>query len=635
MPEDQVENKATSNVKDPIRWMSGLSTDAWQMQHGRAYIPKLAKSRGRLKAQADELGTLPRPPKQRFVINNRWEDDGTNIYIEAEGSTSQEINLIGELNTNSLALTIDESLTSDFSELDPSIQSMIPLLSLSDMDSLDIYCSQLTNEQKFELAKNFAATANLAFPLFQQQSFLNQLASAEAGDTLPFLIYAISIKLVGTAVLTDGLNIDKALQEFANSVPKELSSVTSRASLSRWRSACLLTWYGFHQYPGKDEGVGVALLTRQAYQHGLHQIDSVDNRRSFGWDRMDDDLLEDWRHIWWCIFILDSYANFSTATPYQVETESLRTALPQSPQLSEATHTSSTTKLFLPTNLTDLWRIVQTIGSSSCDKSHSIDLAFNVLLKEIITVHRRHKQNPCPSIGSQLSALEDHLSAVKLALPSNYMLQSQDVMGGESEASYHCRLVTLLKLYGARLLSHLPLRLLDEDQWQARWRESLHICFQMFTIIQQWDTRYILVVDPAVCFIMLPLLVLLHLHSLYDGVSNLQLHDQLSRRKDVVRLIIEGYAKYWTLSRFLLGCYDAFLKRVPGPLNAEDVNQILDQFQGPLHRKWLGFLGVSLPGDPFVQTLDPTYSEHDTSQATADEIDAIEDSQSWTDFLGS
>ena len=83
-----------------------------------------------------------------------------------------------------------------------------------------------------------------------------------------------------------------------------------------WQQACLLAFYGFHQEPGRHAAARIDRLARQAYRQGLHRLDddclstlgSANNHSAF-----DDDDREEWRYIWWTIFILDSYASITMA----------------------------------------------------------------------------------------------------------------------------------------------------------------------------------------------------------------------------------------------------------------------------------------------------------------------------------
>ncbi len=399
------------------------------------------------------------------------------------------------------------------------------------------------------------------FPLFQQGQLVDQLKNGTICHSLPSIICAVSAKARETYFWRRDMDVDAELSCLAESATIESENATEPLALNQWRTACLLAWYGFHQTPGNGEAIRIALLTRKAYQCGLHQIDSAEDKASFGWDSMGEETLEDWRHVWWCISILDCHASFLTATPHQVEPESTRTALPQNTTPSDSSQNPTARKFYLPSDRAGLWKVVQEISSTEGDKTFGLHMAISTLLKEVVTLRRLHIQSPSQSVQERTSALEDHLSAVQLALPRNYMWQRRNIIQGESDASYHCRLLTLLKIYSIRLVL-LPLRSLDSSQWNERWQENLDICQHVVAVIQQWDIQSMPAIDPAVCFITLAVLVMLHLHSLSSGVARPQLREQLARRKDIIRLFLRNYATCWALPRFLLGIKTSLLSQM-------------------------------------------------------------------------
>lgn len=458
--------------------------------------------------------------------------------------------------------------------MDPNLSTTIS--SLDDSDLLSFYHSKLSIEQRCELyvpnkdsinqnrqidhvsVENYIATVNTAFPLFQSESLLERLENGTIYRTLTSGIYSISAKLTGNHSFYGIIDIDTALTGLLGSATVEVEGVVDPQALNQWQTACLLSWYGLHQYPGKGEALHIAVLIRKAYQYGLHQIDSDDNRASFGWDFLSEEILEAWRHVWWCLYFLDCYVSFSNAIPHQVESQSQRTALCLD-ICSPERILYSREKMFLPSDPSGLWKMVQDIASAKERKGFSMHMAISTLLKDVLTTNRLHKQNPCQSNRDRMCALEDHLAALQLALPTNYLRCTRDLLGGESEARYHSRLLILLKMSSMRLVLRLPYRLLDTDVWEARWEESLDICYRMVSLLQNWDTQHLRAVDPALCFVGISLLVCLHLHSLSSGVSHPALLEQLSRRKDIVRLFLQQYAKFWALPRLFLGNWLIYL----------------------------------------------------------------------------
>lgn len=355
---------------------------------------------------------------------------------------------------------------------------------------------------------------------------------------------------MGTAHLYESIDHEAVLACLIDVAVVNAQSIFDPAALTQWRIACLLSWYCFHQYPGKAQELRIATLIRKAYHYGLHQIDSADNLMSFGWDLASPEDLEDWRRVWWCIYMLDSFASFSTAAPHMVETDSVQTALLRgSSQFDDAW----SKKFFLSFSRANLWEVVRDIASTSVEQRFNLYMAINTLLKEAVALHRLEKQNGCQTVGSRMSELKDYLCAIQLALPPNYMRPTQDLMGNESRAGYSVRLQTMLKIYSTRLLLCLPSRGSDEAQWKACWDENFEICYHTVEVIKQWDTQVIPAINPTVCLIALPVLMFLHLHSQSRGSSNPSLLAELNRRRDIVRLLLRQYASHWALPRFLLG----------------------------------------------------------------------------------
>ncbi|KAH8591998.1 hypothetical protein B0O99DRAFT_577702 [Bisporella sp. PMI_857] len=464
---------------------------------------------------------------------------------------------------------------------------------LSSSDSLN---SHLTLEQRRELTQRFYENINPSFPLFREDTFFSQLENGIISDYLLSIIHAISARILGPVAWWSQDILDTSLAYLVNTVTVETWNPTEPLSLDNFRTSCLLTFYGFHQYPGEKAWTRIALLSRKAYQCGLHQIDSAENRDSFDWNLISDDRIEDWRHVWWCIFCLDSYSSFSNATPYSVEVESVKTAL-----LGTSLHpdgngsTGQKNLCFIPPDKAQLWNTVEELRRGPPEYyNFNLHMILTTFLKEAVTIFRLQKQNPSNTLQERMSSLGESLSAIRLALPRRHTEAARDVLGMESCAQYHARLLTIFKLHISRLLVCLPVGLPDDPQWQPRWQQNLEVCCSIVSTIQHWDPGYLFTVDPAVCFMVLPVLIILHLHSLNSGNSSQKSQEQLSRWKNILRLFLQQYAVSWALPRFLVASFDKFTCIMLGSLHAKDIHQTLSHFHGPLHQKWLKFLSLSL-----------------------------------------
>ncbi|KAL5356590.1 hypothetical protein BJX96DRAFT_143053 [Aspergillus floccosus] len=465
---------------------------------------------------------------------------------------------------------------------------------------LDIRCSLFHSKSRNDLAQFFTCTVNVCFPLFQSDTF-SKVLEIEHVHHLPSVIYGISAGLIGNPNMRAEPDVDNELRQWVHTQQIKANSIIDPKALYEWQTACLLAWYGFHQRLGTEDETHLVItsLTRKAYHFGLHQIDGPENRGCYGWDLLDESSLEDWRRVWWCVYILDSYSSFSTATPTQVETESIQTALPIDPAAISRTHTEHG-RIFLPPKLEGLPAVTQNIGNGVVDKGFGLHMAVNTLLKAAVTIHRLSKQSAGSYISGRISALGDHLSALQLTLPHYYMRPVPDIIRGEPPPGSNTRLQTQLKFHSIRLVLGICDIRMNRSRWFSRWQENLETCYRMFEVIQQWDSQSSLTVDPAICFIVASLLVMLHLHSHSSANSNEALLAQLTRRKEVVRLFLQNYASSWRLPRFLLDCCDTFMRKVSGSLSAEDIVRISDHFQGPLHQKWLSFLSPSPETPEFI-----------------------------------
>jgi hypothetical protein len=74
------------------------------------------------------------------------------------------------------------------------------------------------------------------------------------------------------------------------------------------------------------------------------------------------------------------------------------------------------------------------------------------------------------------------------------------------------------------------------------------------SIVRQWKTQLCPSVDPAVCFIISGVLMLMHLHSIdVINVESIEFLGRLRGQKELLRLFVEQFASIWHLPRFLTG----------------------------------------------------------------------------------
>lgn len=403
-------------------------------------------------------------------------------------------------------------------------------------------------------AQKFYETINSTFPLFRGETFVGQLEVGAIGTGLSSIIYAISARIFGPPSLFDQETLELSLSYLADTCSVEVESPAEPLALDVFRSACLLAFYNFHQHPGEKAFIKIALLSRKAYQCGLHQIDNEGNRTSFDWNLISDDGTEDWRHVWWCVFCLDSYSSSSIAAPFSVEIENVKTALlGTSIQGTQDSITARSGPSFIPPDQTQLWKAVQDLDCRTLYYNFNFHMILTVFLKEAVNVFRLQKQNPSDTLKQRILCLQGDLCAIRLALPRHYTDEARDVLGGETGPQYHARLLNIFGLHAVHLLLRFPTNLEEVCQWQVCWQQNLESCLSIVSVIQQWDPKYSLTVDPAVCFMAVSTLFLLHLHSLSQENSDQKRQERLSQCKNIIRLFLQSYAASWALPGFLVG----------------------------------------------------------------------------------
>ena len=83
---------------------------------------------------------------------------------------------------------------------------------------------------------------------------------------------------------------------------------------------------------------------------------------------------------------------------------------------------------------------------------------------------------------------------------------------------------------------------------------TLYSSEDIVLIVRQWKAQLCPSVDPAICFIISSVLILLHLHSI--DIINTESAPFLARlrgQKELLRLFMEQFASIWHLPRFLTG----------------------------------------------------------------------------------
>lgn len=420
---------------------------------------------------------------------------------------------------------------------------------------------------------------------------------------LLLVIFALTVKILGQREFCGGPGLKERLRHL-----RERNSLESKTSASRWslddfRQACLLAYYEFHEHPGESAWLRVGNLTRKAYYCGLHQLDNHDLCDD---NDDDDDDKDEWRYVWWCIFCLDSYSNVTSASPFVVHVESIRTSL----ITNSGRERARKAQIFLPGQPEMFWQTVEAIKSHGHNVNFNLHIITTAILREAATLYRLWWQNPSDRLQDRLTALEHHLTEIRLALPPRYLNIARDALHEESHHAYHARLICALHLHISRLVICLPLLLQrSKEERQDIWYKTLEYCQDIVAVVKQWDNQHSPSVDPAVCFIIYTALVILHLHYNSMSSSGAVRLARVKTQENILRLFLEQFATFWYLPRLLISkqthnpgmvvlylikqnavTFDKFSLVSHEAVGRKDAMAVLKYFQAPLHCGWLKFL---------------------------------------------
>ena len=415
---------------------------------------------------------------------------------------------------------------------------------------LSPYHSKLTLSRLYDFFRH----CHLAFALFDRTKFLQQFEDYQIPRDLLQTILLITQQVLHSGHDTTIMHPSSALDVLNESTFKTLECWGEWITVDVFQQACLLTYYDFHQNSGPNVWMKAGQLTRQAYRYGLNELDDPDQCALYSYRRVDEDEIEEWRKIWWFIYCLDSYSNTSSGMPFIIELGSIRTALVGGGLTQDPTCSHPATMIFLPNNTGDLWETLRNIIRGGRQLNFNIHMVTTTLLREANRLHRLHIQS-CPQrVYDQITALKEHISAVRLALPSGYLSPSRNTLIDESQYDHHARLVCVLHLHLARLLLVLPpFQPQIDNEWFQNWCESLASCQDIAAVVQEWDSTFTSATDPAICLAIIPALLVLQLHNRCGHEDDQITLTRIASNSNVLLLFLDQFSSLWSLPRVLKG----------------------------------------------------------------------------------
>lgn len=401
---------------------------------------------------------------------------------------------------------------------------------------------------------NFFKHVQPSIRLFREEKFFRLYNAGMMNSSLLLTVLLLTAKILGRYDFWTESHVDESLGKLLDADSIEQQRLDRPMALDDFRQSVLLAYYMFHEFPGERAWMKVGALTRKALHYGLHQIDNRESLSVFENHLFNPEDVEDWRYVWWCVYCLDSYSNITFATPFVIETESIKTALLtslKSPAVSVRPDTIEGL-IFLPTDNDLLWKTVKDLSCTSSDLNFNMHIVSTKILKEAATIRRLRSQSSSDRLQARAQLLEDHLCAVRLALPAKYLDESRNVSQQESKFDHHTRFICLLHIHAARLIlciSAGPSG--NEEGWLCSWQQSLQYCEDIVSTTKQWDVQFCSSVDPAICFIIYAALVILHLHQVSE-LTEPDLLPRLETYKSMLVLFLQQFVSSWKLPQSLL-----------------------------------------------------------------------------------
>ncbi|KAF5263757.1 hypothetical protein FOXYS1_5490 [Fusarium oxysporum] len=388
-------------------------------------------------------------------------------------------------------------------------------------------------EEEVYLADEYFKSINEAIPLFSTAAVLSSKnILSDCSSELVEALLLITAKLLGFKFVSTHFDLDGRIDQILSNTTLQEDTAGNFPSLDLFRKFCLLVFYEFHQFPGQQAWLRIGKIVRLAYWMGLDRLDIIQSV-SPEWSNVSDADLQNWKLVWWCVYRLDSYANLSSGTPYQVDERLVNTSLNHQCQLSQG-FTAPCRLPHDPRGLPDLLLLVKAGSENS--------LLFNIHLITI-TVLRQFGR----------------------AMSMRYLVPHENLMAILLDAE-------------------------QGDDWTLSWQRVLETCQNIAGIAEKWDSNYTLTVDPALSLISLTALVFLDIHKKYTESTNTYLISEIENCELLLLLQLEQFSAHWKLPSLLILSFKSFKESVTGPLSYPHIQLILSRFESPLHPRWLQFL---------------------------------------------
>jgi hypothetical protein len=213
--------------------------------------------------------------------------------------------------------------------------------------------------------------------------------------------------------------------ETASTVAKRAKSALLRlvleeeapVTLELVKAAIILSAYELTCSSGVNGWYMVGQTVRLAYDMGL---DHLDDGQQFGAGMLLPEDIEEQRHVWWCVYALDTYVSATLMRPFGVTETVIKTALVgHGPQ-----HTieGPFTATFLPSDPVELQIAIQSLDYYAPQSPKVLTLLLLSMLRQVSALRRRQFQGE--QIKHSLELVRNCLASCWFSLPSDLLEKS-------------------------------------------------------------------------------------------------------------------------------------------------------------------------------------------------------------------
>ncbi|KAI0502932.1 hypothetical protein F5B22DRAFT_631237 [Xylaria bambusicola] len=444
----------------------------------------------------------------------------------------------------------------------------------------------LSRDHERGLLVHFFDEVHSAIPLFRTEHFLKQFDDGLVEKTLLVAIVTVTARVLGPVSFWKPEDVELCMKFLLGTASPETAGNTDR-SLESFRLECLLAYYEFHQFPGSSSWMRISRLARKAYRVGINQIENPELCSAVDFSTATEEDLEDWRHLFWCIYCLDSYSNITVGTPFVVELESINTSLATKPYNQADELLVSIPKVFLPDEVEDIWKTAKAVISNGIMINYNLHMVTTTILRQAGYLMRLRTEGK--RLPTKTTALKGALAALRLALPHRYLNPARNALSGESCRDHHARLTNILHLHMAHLITALPPKLDGNDEeFMQNWLATLEPCQNIISVVEQWDNQHSPRIDPAICFIVYSALCFLEIHRWSTADPEIPIIAGLDQGQNLLLLFLEHFSSMWEVPRFLIRQFRKAQHRYKATrLACTEIDYLLSRFKTPLHPKAL------------------------------------------------